>query len=145
VALDYDSETLNLKTYEELNAQPFDDDPVERLSILAAADAAKPLNERLELVQKMDNDAKHAFMTSLSLEEWEETGDWFLDRFSAVVNKMKDARKARRKLTKSFEEEIFKRHERVQRKKRDIEEALTEMSRSGQGVLRAGTPKRTRV
>jgi hypothetical protein len=143
--LDYTPEALTKKTYEELHKQSFDHYPGEQPSILSEDDEARSINERLGLVQKMDSESKQQFIASLSLGEWEDAGDWFLERFSMIITKMKDARKERRKLAKSFEEEIYKRHEGVQGKKRDIEEALSEMSKSGAVVLKAGTPKRARV
>ena len=76
--------------------------------------------------------------------EWEEAGDWFLERFGDIVTKIKDARKERRKLATTFDDEIRDRHESVQGKKRSIEEALAEMGKNGKSFLQAGTPKRAR-
>jgi hypothetical protein len=98
----------------------------------------------LRLVQKLDHDAKATFLASLSLDQWEDAGDWFLERFGETIKKLTEARKERRTLAKGFGDEIFARHQRVQTKKRTIEAAMIAMGESGMGVLKAGAPKKAR-
>ena len=131
--------------YEALHKQSLDEESQQRPSVLTEEDAMKPFPDQLQLVQKMDNNAKQAFLASLTLDQWEEAGDWFLERFGDIVTKLKDARKERRKLAKGFGDEIFARHQRVQGKKRTIQAALDAMGKSGEGVLKAGTPKKARL
>ena len=131
--------------YEDLHAQSLSDDEVEHSEVLDEEAASKPLSEQLAMVQKLDADQQQKFMASISIGQWEEAGDWFLDRFANVVNRMKDARKERRKLAKAFGDEMLARHNQVAKKKRAIEDALDDMTKSGMSVLKAGTPKKKKV
>lgn len=142
---DYDTEAIEKMQYSELHNQDFDDNPVKEASVLSEEDNAKPLERRLEVVQTMPEDNQRAFLSSLGLDDWEQAGDWFLERFGDVMKKMKDARKERRELAKGYEEEISKRHETVEGKKRSLENAMGEMSKNGAGVLRASTPAAKRL
>lgn len=142
---DYDTEAIEKMQYSELHNQDFDDNPVKEASVLSEEDNAKPLERRLEVVQTMPEDNQRAFLSSLDLDDWEQAGDWFLERFGDVMKKMKDARKERRELAKGYEEEISKRHETVEGKKRSLENAMGEMSKNGAGVLRASTPAAKRL
>jgi predicted ATPase len=130
--------------YNDLYKQDFDDDPARPGPVLPKDKNQKQLSSRLAMVQKLEEASQRTFMASLSLEEWDEAGDWFLERFEELVKKMKDARKVRRDESKQLEAEVLKRHEQVERKKRSFDEALASMKNSGQGLLRSGTPKRAK-
>jgi hypothetical protein len=139
--LDYDSEALKGMDYEELRTQEYDINPSNPPSVLPE-DAPEALPGRLSLVQKMSTNNQRAFFSSLPLVEWEEAGDWFLSQFSEVVKKMTEARKEKRQMAIKLEGEISKRHEHVASRKRGIDEALSEMGKSGRDVLKGSTPKR---
>jgi hypothetical protein len=131
--------------YEKLHKRSLAGESAQKQVALAGEDAAKPLSEQLNLVRKRDKDTKEDFLASLTLDQWADAGDWFIERFGEVVKKMTDARKERRKLASGFEKEMDARHHHVQSKKRTIDAALEAMGRSGQGVLKAGTPKKARM
>jgi hypothetical protein len=141
-ALDYDQEKLYKMQYAELQERSLDDDPAQKSVVLAGEDATKPLPDQLALVQKLEVKAKENFMASLSLDQWEDAGDWFLDRFGDIIRQLKDARKERRQLAKGFGDEIHNRHQAVMSKKRSIKDSLEEMGKNGASVLTAGTPKK---
>jgi Extracellular mutant protein 11 len=141
--LDYDEETLKAMEYKQLQDEDYDMDP-SRSAFVLPNEGHDTLPERLGLVQKMTPENQRTFFASLPLVEWEEAGDWFLSQFSEVVKKMTDARKEKRQLATKFEGEIAKRHEHVASRKRGIDEALSEMGKSGRDVLKGSTPKRRR-
>jgi hypothetical protein len=151
-ALDYESAQLVKMSYDELHSEPYDHDPspegaTNRSSTgLNESELSKPLPDRLGLVQKLAYENQAAFFSSLPLDEWEDAGEWFLERFGEIAKKMGEARKEKRGLSRAFESEIQKRHEAIDNKKRDIDEALSEMKNSGdQVLLRGSTPKRQKA
>jgi len=142
--LDYDHEVLVQKPYSELHEESFDHAPVQPASVLPDDLVSSSLEQRVEHVQNLDPARQYDFFASLTMSEWEEAGDWFLDQFSAILKNMKAARKEKRRIAAEFEEEVFRRNEQVARKKRGIDEALEGMKMSGMGVL-SGTPKKKRT
>ncbi|QDS69790.1 hypothetical protein FKW77_010384 [Venturia effusa] len=142
--LDYSEDILKDMNYEQLRDEDYDMDPLKPASVLPMEEQSKSLPERLEFAQKLEDDHQRAFFASLPLTEWEEAGDWFLEKFSDVVKKMTESRKEKRRLAMDFEREVARRHEHVASRKRGIEVALTKMNESGQDVLRGSTPKRQR-
>ncbi|KNG52103.1 hypothetical protein TW65_00570 [Stemphylium lycopersici] len=125
---DYDPETLFKMNYESLMRESFDTDPRSRNPVLAEEDLQRPLVERIELVQKHLDDTNQAeFFRSLPTNEWEDAGDWFLDRFQDIIGRMRQARLKKRKLAQEFEDEVEKRHRHVSKKQHQVEEAMDKM------------------
>lgn len=142
--LDYSEDVLRTMEYEQLRDEDYDMNPLKPPSILPADEDSKPLPQRLEFAQKLEEDHQRTFFASLPLTEWEEAGDWFLEKFAVAVKEMTESRKEKRRLAIQFEGEIAKRHEHVASRKRGIDDALVEMSKSGREVLKGSTPKRQR-
>jgi predicted Holliday junction resolvase-like endonuclease len=71
------------------------------------------------------------------MDEWEDSGDWFVERFNDLVKRMKDARQAKRKLAMEFEEEIANREEAVRKSKESVELELRTMKKGGEEVLKS--------
>ncbi|KAI5273858.1 hypothetical protein E4T47_02916 [Aureobasidium subglaciale] len=139
--LDYDKEKLKKMDFGALQSEPFDgpirEDVQEDLSDLAS----KSLNERLSAVAKFDAQQQKEFFASLSIEEWEEAGDWFQESFSGVMNNLKASRRKRRELALEFENRVAQRQQAIEKKHGITEEALVRMKRSGSQVL-VSTPKK---
>jgi hypothetical protein len=72
----------------------------------------------------------------MSTTDWEESGDWFVDRFSQIMQDMKNNRKKRRAITEKFESEIRAREEAVRGKSENLKKTFEDMQASGEGVLR---------
>lgn len=142
--LDYDYEALVQKPYSDLHEELFDHDPTQPTPVLPDDLVNSSLEQRIEHVQNLDPAQQQDFFASLTMSEWEEAGDWFLDQFGAILKNMKAARKEKRRIAAEFEEEVFRRNKQVARKKRGIDEALEGMKMSGMGVL-SGTPKKKRT
>ncbi|KAL9069146.1 MAG: hypothetical protein Q9157_006257 [Trypethelium eluteriae] len=139
--LDFEPPELYSKSFNDLKRMPFDNDPNAGDPVLHGADQAKPLAERLLQVSALPPDQQADFLASLSLDDWEDAGDWFVAQFSQILQRMKDARREKRRLAVSFEDEIEKRHQAVSRRRSTVEGALKGMRMSGAAVLQ-GTPKK---
>lgn len=143
---DYDRPALFDMDYEDLKHEDFDKVPRAASPAFTGDMSHKPLDERLEHVQKeLDCVGQAKFFSQLTLAEWEEAGDWFLERFSGIIKHTRAARREKRKLAEEFEHEVEKRHRQVARKRRRVEAALSEMSAQGQTLIptHARTPGRS--
>ncbi|KAK5010993.1 hypothetical protein LTR28_006466 [Elasticomyces elasticus] len=138
--LDHEPSELYKMDYADLRHAPFDVDPNAGPPLIGDHEFAD-LPEKLHHVAMMVPDFQTRFFALLNVDEWENAGDWFLDQFSDIVQRMKMARKEKRQLAKGFEDEIERRHSEISRKLKAADEALEAMRTSGQTVLQ-GTPKK---
>lgn len=138
--LDYELDELYAKDLVELQNEPFDGPAREDVHD-TQSDLSKPLSERLEAVAKLDVRRQKELFSSLQLEQWEEAGDWFQERFSEVFGKLKAARKKRREMASEFEQQIAQRQQALTKKRKITDDALSEMKKSGSLVLES-TPKK---
>lgn len=133
---DYDRPALFKMSYSELRDEDFDTVPRADPPVLSGDMLQKPLTERLEHVQKsFDAVDQGRFFSSLSTTEWEDTGDWFLDQFSSIIKKTKEARQEKRKAAMAFEDEVEKRHRYVAKKQHQVTVSLEKMKTHGQGLI----------
>ncbi|KAI9872567.1 MAG: hypothetical protein M1830_001475 [Pleopsidium flavum] len=135
--LDYDPETLRTMDYSDLKAQPFDSNPHAPPSVLPDNLSTASLPDKLQHVTTLPNDQRTQFFSSLTMTEWEDSGDWFVERFTDLVKRMKEARQAKRKLAMEFEEEITRREEAVRKAKETVEGELKTMKKGGEEVLKS--------
>lgn len=142
--LDYEPKILDQKPYSELHDEPFDYNPAQPAPVLPDELLDSSVDQRLEYVHGLDLETQQKFFASLTMSEWEDAGDWFLEQFSVILKSTRAAREERRKIAAGFEEEVFKRNEHIAKRKRGIDEALEGMKMSGRGVL-SGTPKKRRT
>ena len=140
--LDYDDTKLFDISYEQLKAEQFDYIPRLKSPFLSEDLRQQPLERRLEHVQKnIDPIHQPQFFQELTTKEWEEAGDWFLDRFSDLVNRTRQARQTKRKLAQDFENRVDQRHQHVQKKRHIIDEALHGMKTKGANLIPPRTPR----
>ncbi|KAG9947707.1 hypothetical protein KCU85_g5527, partial [Aureobasidium melanogenum] len=142
--LDYELQELYAKDFAELQDEPFDGPPRGEVPD-TQSDLSKPLSERLKAVAKLDVRHQKELFSSLKLEEWEEAGDWFQERFSEVFGKLKAARKKRRQMASGFEQQIAQRQQVLTKKRKITDDALTEMKKSGSLVLTSTPKKKQRI
>jgi hypothetical protein len=142
---DYDHEVLVEMSYDRLKGESFDTVPRAKSPVLSDDVSSKPLVDRLEFVHKnLDRQKQSAFFNSLPTNEWEETGDWFLDRFSSIIKSSREARQKKRKVAHDFEEEIEKRHQHVSKRQQQVEGAMAKMKAQGEGLVpRSPRPPKT--
>jgi hypothetical protein len=133
---DYDVPALLKMDYNQLKNEDFDTVPRADRPVLTDDTVDKTSGENLEHVQNNLNTTDQAnFFSSLTKSEWENVGDWFSERFAAILERSKQARQQKRKIAQDFESEVEKRHEHVAKKQRQVAEALGKMRNQGQGLL----------
>jgi hypothetical protein len=137
--LDYPLSMLHTVPFSQLTAQPFDTipgpDPFREQLPADLLDASLTTAQKITLVRKYTENTQRLFFSSLSADEWEQGGEWFLERFAEMVQRIVKARKEKRELAKEFEVEVEKREEIVRKRQEDVESALKDMKRGGLGVL----------
>jgi hypothetical protein len=133
---DYDVPALLKMDYNQLKNEDFDTVPRADRPVLSDDTVDKISGENLEHVQNNLNATDQAnFFSSLTKSEWENVGDWFSERFAAILDRSRQARQQKRKIAQDFESEVEKRHEHVAKKQRQVAEALGKMRNQGQGLL----------
>lgn len=141
--LDYNPPGLFDMSYLDLKGQSFDIDPSGTSPKLSAIQQDDTLESKIEQVAAIQPEDQVDFFSSLPIDEWEQAGEWFLGQFSGIVSRLKDARQEKRKAAKQFEDEIEKRYNEISKKRKQTEDSLGEMKKSGGQVLQ-GTPKKAR-
>ncbi len=137
--LDFDPETLTGKTMKDIDDMPFTTDPsVPQLEpALDMNGTPISLATKLTNLTKMREEDQKLLFRSLTDNDREQTASWFLEKFQADVRKLMDVRLERRKIALKYELEVKKRFERVETKKKDVDEELAGL-RKGGGELIAG-------
>ncbi|OOQ83140.1 hypothetical protein PEBR_36650 [Penicillium brasilianum] len=143
---DYPPQLLYQKSFTDLQAEPFDKAPTPTPSPPAKSPSL-PLNTSLisnhhspddtvfQLLKLADQD-RQAYLSRMSVEEWEDCGDQLIDRFSHLLTEMKKLRRARRRTAAVFEAEVKRRHELVEAQDSELSTKLNEMRTGGAEVLR---------
>lgn len=131
---DYDDKLLSGMTYKDLQDEPFD--AVPDVSGLNGRDsAAAGLPQKLDQHRQQGEREQRQLFSSMSIEEWEESGDWFVDQFSSIMTRLRDARRDKRCMIKSFETEAAEREETIRSRSDAIERKLDKMRQDGQKVV----------
>jgi hypothetical protein len=143
--LDYPQEVLQRKSFSDLENEPFDFIPAPITPEPSSSPSPEPkqaqsMADKFSHLRTLSEADQRAYLSTLSITEWEEFGDQLIAEFSTMLSKIKDARQARRKTVAVFEAEIKRRHERVQRNDADLDKKLAEMKEGGLGVLRGAVP-----
>ncbi|KAH8691247.1 extracellular mutant protein 11-domain-containing protein [Talaromyces proteolyticus] len=153
---DYPNEILQQMQYSDLENESFDHIPIPRPltpKTNPPTTAAHPQQSPPSSTPSTASDKlsfvlhslplptdRHRYLSSLSLPEWEEFGDEVIGRLGDMLNKIKDARKARRRTTALFEAEIKRRHDDAQDKHAELDQQLSDMKQGGMGVLKGLKP-----
>ncbi|KAF2217959.1 hypothetical protein CERZMDRAFT_80595 [Cercospora zeae-maydis SCOH1-5] len=140
--IDHERNDLFQMSYSQLKAESFDIDPRKKLE-LPPEWQARTLHEKLQSVMPLDGETQAHFFENLSIDEWEDAGDWFLERFGDIVRRLKESRRHKRRVASAFEDKIEQRSEAVSKKQKLTQGALDEMRESGGKVLQR-TPKKSR-
>ncbi|KAK4226190.1 extracellular mutant protein 11-domain-containing protein [Podospora fimiseda] len=136
MSLDYNDAELHAMSFSDLKNQAFDYDPqAAALQQTTIVPKNGTVEERMLHYKDKGSIDQHQFFTRMSVDEWDEAGDWFLEQFSNVVQKIKKARKAKRTLMTQFEEEISAREEAVRGKIEGIGKTLEELKQEGQTMM----------
>ncbi|KAK3949114.1 extracellular mutant protein 11-domain-containing protein [Pseudoneurospora amorphoporcata] len=144
--LDYDDAQLYKMPYTTLLTQSFDEDPQEEAEKQQAQATTKlqqddrppadaSLEDKLQHYKTKPTAQQADFFTHMKIDEWDDAGDWFLDQFTTVVKRIKDARRAKRKMVENFEVEIAEREGAVRGKIEKIGRTLENLKEEGKTMM----------
>lgn len=140
--IDFDQETLYKMPYKKLINQPFDEDPSQPKTPVTPPLTGHPkaLEERMEMFKGQPSGDRATFLATLSIDEWEEAGEWLMEQFGVVMSKVAAARRERRKIASEFEEKLAARDGEVRERTDGVTAALKDLKNGGQDLLRGKTP-----
>ena len=139
--VDYPSEVLLAKPFSDLRSEPFDFNPTpSQPTVFPTETTSLTLAEKLPLLKTLTVDQRRNFFSSLTIDQWEDCGDWLVEQFGTILQNVKNARHERRKVASVFEKEVERRYEEVEGKGNDLDKRLVEMKAGGLEVLRGRTP-----
>jgi hypothetical protein len=131
---EYDDVALNSMTFASLRQQPFDFDPSKDGQKGTGVNADN-LEDKLEHFRHLGEKEQHDLFSNMSMENWETSGEWFVHEFSALMQKLLDSRRQKRKIIQEFEQEAANREEAVRLKTQAIDRKLSKMKQDGQRVV----------
>ncbi|KAL8824550.1 MAG: hypothetical protein Q9191_004975 [Dirinaria sp. TL-2023a] len=136
--LDYTREELAGMSYKLLNSESFDHIPKPSGTALPSDLAQASLADKLDHVYQLKDkeEQRRNVFASLSIEQYEETGDLILEKFASLLNRYKDARREKRDAARGIEKEVAQREERVRSKTHAVEKDLTGLKRGAEDVIR---------
>ncbi|KAI0022758.1 extracellular mutant protein 11-domain-containing protein [Xylariomycetidae sp. FL0641] len=133
--LDYDDGALARMDFARLKQEDFDFDPAQAEARSVEEPPQGSLPEKLEHFLHKEKESQLDFFNKMPVNEWDEAGDWFLEKFGDVVAKLREARKAKRAMMQGYEEEIAARQEAVTNKMQGIGRTLADLKAEGQGMM----------
>lgn len=128
---DYDDKALSQMSYSDLQNEPFDFDPARAPS----KDDSGGASSRIAQVQHMGSSDQQQFFANMSINEWEESGDWFVDKFTDIMKRLREARRNKRQMIQRFEDEATEREELVRKHTDEVDEKLNKMKEDGLKVV----------
>ncbi|KAG6011718.1 hypothetical protein E4U43_008157 [Claviceps pusilla] len=134
-SLDYDDKVLSSMTYQDLQEEPFDVVPQLPGMLNGHDSAASKLVTRLEQFQQQGEREQLQFFSHMSIEEWENAGDWFVDQFTDIMCRLRQARRNKRNMVAAFEMEASEREEAIRSRTDAIDKKLNKMKQDGQRVV----------
>lgn len=133
--LDYDDGALAAMDYTALKEEAFDFDPAQAEARSVFEPPRGTLPEKLEHFFTQDKVNQANFFTKMPVRDWEESGDWFLERFGEIMARFKEARKEKRDIANAFESEIAEREEAVRNKIYGIGQTLADLKTEGEDMM----------
>ena len=139
--LDHSPNELSGMTYAQLRSEPFNVAPQPLDPALPEQIDKGTLAERLAyLAQIKDEHTKKrqwdAFLSSLSMEEYEQCGEHMVLKFTQIVSQLMDTRQQKRKMLTDFEDEIGEREHRVRGKAEAYQKHFSKLKRGGEDVVK---------
>ena len=141
--LDFDRKKLKKMDFKSLLSESFDQ-PTSAPAESSTSGDNVALSQRLTAAIALAPDQQEQFLALLSLQQWQESGQWFQEQFAAINERMIKSRDKRREIAKAFEAEVAQRHDAVVKETETYCAALKGMMQSGEVVLQQGTPHRKR-
>ena len=128
---DYSPTALTSMTFVDLQRQQFGHDPRAQPYSFPTnsenTDTPSTLDGKMTFLLSRSMSERNLFFRSLSAESWEDAGDWIVEHFANIIKALKSCRQQRRRVAREHELELARRHVRIQKKSRAIDQALEEM------------------
>ena len=134
VSLDYDDVALSLMTFADLQGQSFDADPT-RIGLSGQVSSETTLEDKLEQHRNQGEEEQRELFGKMPVEDWEASGDWFIEQFADLMRRFKEARQSKRRVISTFEKEAASREEAVRHRSEGIDRKLAKMKQDGQKVV----------
>jgi hypothetical protein len=135
---DYEDDVLKNMKYTALETQSWEEVPggkkYELPVDLRGADVA--IADKIKFFMGTNENIQGLFYGSLSMDEWDEAGDWFIEAFSNTLRQVKEKRKEKRAIVEKFEKEILKREKAVRGKSDQLDDEFKQMRSGGEGLLK---------
>ncbi|ODH41433.1 hypothetical protein ACO22_01394 [Paracoccidioides brasiliensis] len=135
---DYPQNILMTKNFSDLQAESFDYNPAPPQPVFPPQDPPIPLTEKLAQLKGLTEEQRKTFFASLTLADWERSGDWIIEQFNHLLQRTKAARQKRRQVAAVFEKEIERRYQLVEVEGKGISKRMDDMRTGGMEVLRGG-------
>ena len=135
---DYDDQALSNMSYKNLRDESFDFDPSKAALAGVTQDGTMDLAAKVEQRRHRGEEEQRQFFAGMPMQEWEESGDWFVDQFATLMKKMRDARRETRRVIQEFEDEAERREEVVRTRSDAIDRKLGKMRQDGMKVVSDG-------
>ena len=149
--IDYDYEDLKTKAFADIDQVAFLTDP-RAFEVPQAVDSngtPMSLPQRLSNLKKMKADDQAALFQSMTDNENEEVGQWFVTQFQDNLKKLMERRLERRKIALKYELEARKRETEVHVKNGDLDEEFKQLRKGGGELIKdksvaslGGTPRK---
>ncbi|KAK7426948.1 hypothetical protein QQZ08_006541 [Neonectria magnoliae] len=131
---EYDDMALTSMTFTELQRQPFDFDPSKEEEKPLSTNADN-LISRLNQFRHLGEREQQTLFSTMSIDDWEASGEWFVSEFAGFVQDLTEARRNKRRVVQEFEFEAASREEAVRLKTETIDRKLGKMKQDGQRVV----------
>ncbi|KAI9167092.1 hypothetical protein HJFPF1_03213 [Paramyrothecium foliicola] len=132
---DYDDKVLSSMAYSQLQNEAFDHNPA---AVTAQSSSEAKADDYASMLAryfpKSETEQRNMF-ANMSIHDWEASGDWFIDQFADLMHKLRDARQEKRRVVRTFEDEIAHREESVRMRSDIIDRKLIKMKQDGQRVV----------
>jgi hypothetical protein len=132
---DYDDMMLSSMTFAQLQKEPFDTDPAKLMPQSGQGVNCDALSLRLEHNRQRPESEQASFFTSMPIDDWEASGDWFVDQFADLMKQMRAARTRKRLVIQQFEDEAAAREQAVRARSEAIDRKLLTMAQNGRRVI----------
>ncbi|KAK6853391.1 hypothetical protein PG995_010203 [Apiospora arundinis] len=132
---DYDDGALAAMQYDDLRNEDFDFDPAQAESQSTLLPRQGTLPDKLQHYLDKDREAQATFFTSMPVGDWDDAGDWFLEKFGGVMNSLREARQAKRQMIDDFENEVAEREDAVRHKISGIDKTLVDLKSEGAKLM----------
>lgn len=142
---DFPEEALQSMSFRTLKDQSFDCDPTRPAVELPEAVASSGLGEKLDHVRCLrsnghatDIGSQTKFFESLSINEWEEAGDWIIEKLGENLKNLQKHRREMREETKKYEDEVEKRFTLIADTQETVKGVLDGMRKHKLEILNTG-------